>query len=90
MITAVMKNKVEINETALDGPNIKNVFNRALWVAYYRTIEIRRRDALFHDTYARALADEGGENIEVDLPGILDEATHTTMRSPPKKGGVMH
>ena len=42
---------------------IEHISDTALWVAYFRAIESERRDALFHDPYARILAGERGEMI---------------------------
>ncbi|MBS0583309.1 MAG: class I SAM-dependent methyltransferase [Proteobacteria bacterium] len=47
---------------------IRNVSDTALWVAVYRARESERRDALFHDPYARRLAGERGEAIVASLP----------------------
>jgi methyltransferase (TIGR00027 family) len=40
---------------------LRNVSDTAHWVALYRAIESERRDAHFHDPYARRLAGERGE-----------------------------
>ena len=42
---------------------MQNVSDTALWVAWYRTMESERPDAVFHDPYARRLAGERGEQI---------------------------
>ena len=42
---------------------IRNISDTARWVAVYRARESERRDALFHDPYARRLAGERGEQI---------------------------
>lgn len=43
--------------------SIENVSDTARWVAVYRAMESERRDALFHDPYARQLAGEKGSEI---------------------------
>lgn len=47
---------------------IRNVSDTALWVAVYRAMESERRDALFHDPYARRLAGERGQAIVDVMP----------------------
>jgi methyltransferase (TIGR00027 family) len=47
---------------------IRNVSDTALWVAVYRAMESERRDALFHDPYARRLAGARGEAIVASIP----------------------
>jgi methyltransferase (TIGR00027 family) len=42
---------------------VENISDTAHWVALYRAIETERRDAHFHDPYARMLAGERGEEI---------------------------
>lgn len=42
---------------------LRNVSDTAHWVALYRAIESERRDAHFHDPYARRLAGERGERV---------------------------
>lgn len=44
-------------------PLIRNISDTAHWVAVYRADETDRRDALFRDPHARALAGERGEQI---------------------------
>jgi methyltransferase (TIGR00027 family) len=44
-------------------PIIRNIADTALWVAVYRADESERKDAVFHDPYARRLAGERGEQI---------------------------
>jgi len=44
-------------------PLVRNISDTALWVAVYRARETERKDALFHDPYARRLAGERGERI---------------------------
>jgi len=48
---------------------IRDVSDTALWVALYRAQESERKDALFHDPYARRLAGERGERIMRTVPG---------------------
>ncbi len=47
---------------------LRNVSDTALWVAVYRARETERKDALFHDPYARKLAGERGEQIAKASP----------------------
>lgn len=47
---------------------IRNISDTARWVAYYRARESERREALFHDPFARRLAGERGEAIANSLP----------------------
>jgi methyltransferase (TIGR00027 family) len=47
---------------------IENVSDTAFWVAYYRGVETRRRDALFHDPLADLLAGEQGKKIAHAMP----------------------
>lgn len=42
---------------------VRNISDTALWVAIYRARESERKDALFHDPFARRLAGERGEQI---------------------------
>lgn len=42
---------------------VRNISDTALWVAIYRAQESERKDALFHDPFARRLAGERGEQI---------------------------
>jgi methyltransferase (TIGR00027 family) len=46
-----------------DLSRIRDVSDTALWVAIYRADESDRKDALFHDPYARRLAGERGRQI---------------------------
>jgi len=46
-----------------DLAKIRDVSDTALWVAIYRADESDRKDALFHDPYARRLAGERGRQI---------------------------
>ena len=48
---------------------IRDVSDTALWVALYRAQESERKDALFHDPYARRLAGERGRRILATVPG---------------------
>jgi len=47
---------------------VRNVSDTARWVAIYRAIESERRDAIFHDPYARRLGGERGEAIVRSMP----------------------
>ena len=47
---------------------IENVSDTAFWVAHYRAVETRRRDALFRDPLAEVLAGERGEKIARTMP----------------------
>jgi methyltransferase (TIGR00027 family) len=47
---------------------VRGVSDTALWVAYFRALETRRPDALFHDPYAERLAGERGFHIANTLP----------------------
>jgi len=51
-----------------DG-TLQNISDTALWVAMYRAYESERKDALFHDPYARRLAGPRGEQIVRSLSG---------------------
>jgi methyltransferase (TIGR00027 family) len=42
---------------------VRNISDTALWAAYFRTEESKRRDALFHDPYAERL--DGGRGTEI-------------------------
>src|SRR5947208_1802263 len=52
---------------AADEPT-RDVSDTALWVAIYRAQESERKDALFHDPYARRLAGERGQRIVDSVP----------------------
>ena len=54
-----------------DESAIRNVSDTALWVAVFRAEESERKDALFYDPYARALAGERGAEIakKIGMPG---------------------
>lgn len=45
------------------GSLVQNISDTARWVAIFRAEESERRDAVFHDPYARRLAGEKGEEI---------------------------
>jgi methyltransferase (TIGR00027 family) len=47
---------------------IDHVSDTALWVAFYRGMETKRSDALFHDSWAEILAGEKGKRIALGLP----------------------
>jgi methyltransferase (TIGR00027 family) len=44
-------------------PLIRDISDTARWMAVYRARETRRRDAVFHDPFAKALAGERGQQI---------------------------
>ncbi len=44
-------------------PIIRSIADTALWVAVYRAEESERKDAVFHDPYARKLAGDRGFQI---------------------------
>ncbi|HET9825738.1 MAG TPA: class I SAM-dependent methyltransferase, partial [Chitinophagaceae bacterium] len=46
----------------MDSP-VQNISDTAKWVAFFRAEESERPDAVFHDTLARKLAGEKGEQI---------------------------
>lgn len=48
---------------------VENISDTAHWVAMYRAMESERRDAHFHDPYARMLAGERGEEIMRTMRG---------------------
>lgn len=66
---------------AAKAPAIRNVSDTALWVAYYRAMETERRDALFHDPYARRLAGERGEQIVRKLRGGMRQSWSMIVRT---------
>src|SRR5437588_844879 len=47
---------------------VSHVSDTARWVAMYRAMESERRDALFHDRWARKLAGPEGEAILNAIP----------------------
>ena len=49
-------------------PLIRNISDTARWVAVYRARETDRRDAVFTDPFARALAGDRGEQIANAIP----------------------
>jgi methyltransferase (TIGR00027 family) len=51
-----------------DPSVIANVSDTAIWVAMYRALESERRDAVFHDPYARKLAGPRGPKILDAMP----------------------
>lgn len=53
--------------TPADG-TIRDVSDTALWVAIYRAEESERKDAIFHDPFARRLAGERGQRIVESMP----------------------
>src|SRR5215471_21707713 len=48
---------------------VDHVSDTARWVAAYRAMESERKDALFHDPFARTLAGELGFEIARSVPG---------------------
>ncbi len=46
---------------------ITHISDTALWVAVYRAMETKRKDALFHDPYAELLAGKRGKQIVKNL-----------------------
>jgi methyltransferase (TIGR00027 family) len=54
--------------TQPDEGRIRNVSDTAHWVAVYRAMESERKDALFHDPFARRLAGPLGEAIVRKMP----------------------
>lgn len=53
---------------------IRSISDTAFWVAVYRTIESSRKDAHFHDPYAKILAGEHGEKILRSMPRARSSA----------------
>lgn len=47
---------------------IENVSDTAFWVAHYRALETKRKDALFHDPLAGLLAADRGHKIAQAMP----------------------
>jgi hypothetical protein len=47
---------------------LANISDTARWVAMYRVMESERKDALFHDPFARRLAGARGEEILAAMP----------------------
>ena len=60
---------------------ITHVSDTARWVAIYRAMESERPDALFHDSYARRLAGERGEQILRTLPNARTWAWPMVVRT---------
>lgn len=60
---------------------IKNISDTARWVAFYRAMESERPDAHFHDSYARLLAGERGEEIARALPWGVSNAWAVIVRT---------
>ena len=50
------------------NPLVTHISDTALWVAVYRAMETKRRNALFRDPYAEILAGERGKEIVKNLP----------------------
>ena len=48
--------------------SIEHISDTARWVAVYRAMETERRDAIFHDPFARRLAGERGQQIVDAMP----------------------
>ncbi|HEV2221486.1 MAG TPA: class I SAM-dependent methyltransferase [Candidatus Acidoferrales bacterium] len=63
------------------GPAIRNVSDTARWVAFYRAMETERKDAIFHDPYARKLAGARGEEIVNTLRGGKRQAWAMIVRT---------
>lgn len=59
----------------------KPVIATAYLTALYRAIESERRDALFHDPYARLLAGKKGEQIEETWPHVQQEVGMNAVRT---------
>ena len=51
-----------------ESSTVRNISDTARWVAYFRALETKRPDALFHDPYAERLAGELGFHIANTLP----------------------
>ncbi|HTV60314.1 MAG TPA: SAM-dependent methyltransferase [Verrucomicrobiae bacterium] len=60
---------------------IENVSDTAFWVAYYRALESKRPDALFHDPFAGLLAGAHGEKIARSMPGKYMTAWSVVIRT---------
>jgi methyltransferase (TIGR00027 family) len=50
-----------------DGSDLRNIGDTARWVAWYRALESERRDAWFHDPFARRLAGDRGARIAMKM-----------------------
>ncbi len=60
---------------------LEDIMDTARWIAFYRAIESERSDALFHDPFARLLADKRGEEIARRLPQRRQSAWITAVRT---------
>lgn len=60
---------------------ISSISDTARWVAVYRAMESERRDAHFHDPYARMLAGERGEEIVRTIRGGRSNAWAMVVRT---------
>ncbi len=56
-----------MTEPVPDEKLIRNISDTALWAAVFRARENERPDALFRDPFARRLAGERGERIEIEM-----------------------
>jgi methyltransferase (TIGR00027 family) len=61
--------------------SIADVSDTAFWVAHYRGIEGKRRDALFRDPLATRLAGEHGQKIAREMPGAPMTAWAVAIRT---------
>jgi len=61
--------------------SIADVSDTAFWVAHYRGIEGRRRDALFRDPLAARLAGQHGQQIAREMPGAAMTAWSVAIRT---------
>jgi methyltransferase (TIGR00027 family) len=64
-----------------DDPIIRDISDTARWVAVYRARETERRDAVFSDPFARALAGDRGEQIAQATPFADEAAWSVTART---------
>lgn len=64
-----------------DNSLISHVSDTAKWVALHRAMESERKDALFHDAYARSLAGMKGEKIAAGLKYGKSSAWSTIVRT---------
>jgi len=60
---------------------IENVSDTARWVAAYRAMETRRRDAIFNDPFAERLAGERGARMAAGMPRKRDAASSMAIRT---------
>jgi methyltransferase (TIGR00027 family) len=66
-----------------NGSMIKNVSDTAFWVAFYRSFESKRKDALFHDPFASLLIGEYGKKISGPMKPFAKYAYWSvTIRTP--------